>query len=800
MPNSLPIRRAVLIGLISASATVHAQERADSDAISEVIVTGTRVADRSRLDTLSPVDVLPERALETQGSTELATALARVAPSLNFPRPSVTDGTDSLRPATLRGLSPDQALVLVDSKRRHATALVNLNGSVGRGSAAVDLNALPLAAIDRIEVLRDGASAQYGSDAIAGVLNIHLREAREGANVTASFGSYDTTVDTARGSRDEHDGQTTSVAGWIGLGLGSAGFLTLSAEYRDRDPTSRGDLDPRVPPLPAPAVTSRFGDPESRDVTFYANAGLPLASGWDLYGWAGFQDRDASAAATPRLSNNANNVVAIFPNGFLPLITSDIQDITAAGGTRGTLAEWDVDFSLVYGRNRLRYGVENSVNATYGASSPTSFDAGALIYDQFVLNAGFSRGFDWGLAAPVNVAWGAEVRREGYEIQAGEPASYDRGTGNPGASPGAQGFPGLQPSNVVDEDRTAYSLYADVETNLTEKLLASVAARAEDYSDFGSTATGKVSARYDFTPLFALRGTVSSGFRAPSLQQQFFTSTATVFQQGIPAPFETGTFPATAPVAVSLGARDLEPEKSWNYSLGAVVRVGGFEATVDTYQIDIRNRIVLSENLSEASTPGVGALLAPYNVTAARFFINGVGTRTRGVDAVLRKVLESDTAGRFDLTAALNFNDTDVTRVPTSTAVLPNVVLFNRQNELRFERGTPKDKWVLGTDWSRRFASFGLGANLRATRYGETLSAGSAPAQDLVLDPAWVVDLELHADIGPTTLTLGADNLLDEYPTEVPAALNTTGVGAFSSFSPFGFNGRFVYARAAIKW
>ncbi len=785
-----------LYALSARTASAQAAARSD-DSVSEVVVTGTRVADRSRLDTLSPVDVLTEHALTNLGTTELAKALSSVAPSLDFPRPSATDGTDSVRPATLRGLSPDEALVLLDSKRRHATALVNLNGSVGRGSAAVDLNAIPLAAIDRIEVLRDGASAQYGSDAIAGVLNLHLREAREGGNAEVTYGLYDTTVDTILGPRHVTDGNTVTASTWAGFGLGSQGFLTVTGEFRDRDPTSRGDYDTRAP-LTQPTITSRYGDPRETDETFYANAGLPLASGWQLYGWAGIQDRDATSAALPRLANNSNNVPAIYPNGFLPFINERILDATAAAGIKGDLGGWATDASLVYGRNRIGYYTDHSLNATYGVSSPTAFNSGALIYNQYVLNVDLVRGFDIGLVSPLNVAWGVEARHEGYQIEAGEPASYNRGTVLPALSPGAQGFPGLEPENEVDVRRTSYSAYLDLETRLTEALSASIAARGEHYSDFGSTVTEKLSLRYDFTPEFALRGTAATGFRAPSLQQEYFTSTATVFTNGIP--FDTGTFPATSAVATALGSRPLEPEKSRNFSVGGVFHTGGFEATVDAYRIDIRDRIVLSENLSGGA---VTTLLAPYNVTAARFFINGVKTRTDGIDAVLRYALRTESAGRFDFSVAQNINRTDVTHVATSTSALPNVVLFGRQNTLRFEDGTPRNKLILESDWAYRAGSTDWTLSLKGSRYGRVLSPGTLGdgSADLEIDPAWVVDIELAADFRQHFgVAVGSDNLLDKYPTKVPPSLNTTAAVPFSQFSPFGFDGRYVYARANYHW
>jgi len=274
-----PLRAAIAATLGTCTAPwVLAQDQAATPApdenVDEVVVTGTRVATRTRYESLAPVDVLPAATLEKQGTTELAEALSTVAPSLDFPRPSITDGTDHIRPATLRGLAPDQTLVLVNGKRRHQSALVNVNGSIGRGSAAVDLNAIPMAAIESVEVLRDGASAQYGSDAIAGVINLRLRDAREGGDASLTYGQYDTEVETERGSRHADDGATMTASGWVGLPLGAEGFLTLSAEYRDRDPTSRGDFDNRVPGSP---VTSRYGDAEVRDITGYVNAGVPLS-------------------------------------------------------------------------------------------------------------------------------------------------------------------------------------------------------------------------------------------------------------------------------------------------------------------------------------------------------------------------------------------------------------------------------------------------------------------------------------------------------------------------------------------
>ncbi|WP_419255180.1 TonB-dependent receptor plug domain-containing protein [Caulobacter sp. ErkDOM-YI] len=802
---------AASVAAIAGSAQAQAQSTAAEDAanLEQVVVTGTRTAGRTRLDTIAPVDIVSEKALTRTGTTELAQSLSTLAPSINFPRPAITDGTDHIRPATLRGLSPDQTLVLVNGTRRHATALVNVNGSIGRGSAAVDLNAIPTIALNRVEVLRDGASAQYGSDAIAGVINLRLREARSGGGAIATYGRYDTEVKTARNTdgRDEKDGQTVTLQAWQGLPLGPEGFLTISAEYRDRNPTSRGDIDVRVTPA---RVTSRYGDAEVTDKTIYFNAGLPVSETWDAYGWAGYQAREGASAAFPRIVGDARQVpvASIYPNGFLPLIASDITDTTAAAGLRGELGGFKLDLNVAYGKNEIDYRTENSANASYGAASQTSFNSGGMSYDQTVVGLDVSRGVDIGAYEPLNVAFGAEARWEGYSIRAGEPTSYNRGPLTSSAA-GAQGFPGFQPSNVLSKDRNNVGVYLDLESRLTERFTASAAVRYEDYSDFGATTTGKLAARFELADGLAVRGAASTGFRAPALQQQFFTTTSTNFIiiNGVSTPVEVGTFPATSPVAKVLGAKPLEAEKSTNYSLGLVFHKGPFEVTVDAYRINIDNRIVLSENIqgSATGTPTqqtINNLLRPFNVTAARFFINGVETETRGIDVVARYRLDADEGGVFDLTAAANFNETDVTRIPTTNALSSLPVpptLFARANVLTFEEGTPKSKVTLAGDWAKDK----WGASLKTTFYGSVLSPNNdaTGAFDVRTGDKAVVDLEARYGFTEhVTLAVGANNMFDEYPNRTPATVNTTNATAFTSFSPFGFNGRFLYTRLSINW
>ena len=463
----------------------------------EIVVTGTRTPGRSRLDTASPVDVLSNAALSHQGTTELGAALATIAPSIDFPRPSAVDGTDAIRPATLRGLTPDETLVLINGVRAHTSALLNINGSVGRGASAVDLNTIPGAALDTIEVLRDGASAQYGSDAIAGVINLRLRQARSGGGATIDYGFHDTDVNTARGKRQVWGEHSLTASAWQGIGFGSDGYITLSGEYLDRQPTNRADFDPRIVPS---RITGRFGDPEVHQYTGWVNAGTSITDSLQLYGWFGYQQRNSESAAFPRLASAAAAVSGLYPNGFLPLIHTNSHDLNSAIGIKGDIGGWTVDANVSYGRNRIVFETRNSANYAYGNASPTSFKDGALIYDQLVGGIDVSRKYD--LFQSLNVAFGVEGRREGFKITPGEQASYGYPASNPvpGAAPGAQGFGGFSPLNAIDKHRENGSAYLDLEAQVTDKLLAGAAARVEDYSDFGWTGNGKLSLRYDFTP------------------------------------------------------------------------------------------------------------------------------------------------------------------------------------------------------------------------------------------------------------------------------------------------------------
>jgi iron complex outermembrane recepter protein len=916
---------AFAIALVLAAAPAHAQdvpgaESADAPSDMTVIVTGTRSGNRTVENSPVPVDVLSAEMITEGGQVETNRILNKLVPSFNFPSPAISDGSDALRPATLRGLAPDQTLILVNGKRRHVSALLNINGTVGRGSAAVDMNSIPALAIQRIEVLRDGASSQYGSDAIAGVINILLKTSNDSGRAVASYGKYVTTLQdvqrvtglqldaagqpmldpadatTGLGSRyflantdgelSVRDGETYTLATNFGLPFFGAvgGYLNITAEYRHRDRTNRTGFDLR-PNFVRPSTTTfdpreltfdrrefRFGDPQADDFSVFINAAVPIGA-FEFYTFGNFNQRDSLSAANYRGQNNANNVdysvlapnqappsvgrVVLYPEGFLPLIQSDLTDLSYAAGLRGDIGGFSADLSGAFGSNAFDYRVENSINASFGPASQRSFDAGGLKYSQWLANLDLSREFEVGLDGPLTLSFGGEFRKERYQIRPGDFQSYALGPlfraqinnttlancdtqsgffnpttnvctfpGRQGGA-GAQGFPGLPAAAETDASRHSGAGYVELDADPFPGLSIQLAGRYERFSDFGSTISGKAAARFEFIPGYAIRGSVSNGFRAPSLHQQVFTTTSTNFIAGVPV--DVLTAPVSSPVARALGAKDLEPERSLNLSAGFTANpISGLTLTVDYYNIRINDRIVLTENLG-ASTSATDAAIRAYlasvgsTVTAARFFINGLDSRTQGVDAVVNWRLPVD-FGQFTFTAAYNYNQNKILSRNNTLgplASIPGVILFGRQESIRFTNGQPKDKVVLSLDGD--LSPFGF--TVRTTRYGEVISPGSvlplAPNQlsftaagpeDVTLSPKWITDIEARFDVSERLhIALGADNVFDVYPDRLPFGVRPAALGggqfsqnnqynAYSIFSPFGFNGRFLYGRVSFDF
>ena len=928
-----PIRSLLFISLspVAFAATASGQQdpanqpapSADRPDESVIIVTGTRRTDRTVADSNVPIDVIGSEALTNTGLTETNKILNQLVPSFNFPQPSIADGTDVLRPATLRGLSPDQTLVLVNGKRRHVSALLNINGTIGRGSAAVDMNLIPALAIERIEVLRDGASSQYGSDAIAGVINVQLKRANHGGRAQASYGKYITTIDgvsnfdglqtnasgqpilnpadnryflaNSSGDRKARDGGVATIGANLGLPVGK-GFVNVTAEYRDRNDTNRAAYDLRPNYVPATVgpfdpreltfdrLNFKFGDAATEDFNFFINAGVPVGT-WEAYAFGSYGKRNGLSAAnyrnanaaanrdfsvlTPSTTPNNANFVGLTPDGFLPLIDTDLKDWAGTLGVRGELSGWKTDLSLGYGHNEFFYTVRDSLNTSFGPLSQSTFDAGGLDFGQWLANLDVSREFDVGLAGPLSIAVGGEFRHENFKITPGELQSFALGpffraafvttAGNcateggvfnagtsvcsfPGrqAPAGAQGFPGIPPASATDESRHNWSAYAELDGELFDNFTATLAGRFEHYSDFGNTVNGKLALRYEFIEGLAVRGSASTGFRAPSLHQQFFTTTSTNFISGVPV--DISTLAVSNPAARALGAEDLEPEKSVNFSFGATANpLRGLNITADFYQIKIDDRIVLTENLTASrdavgnpcfTTPPagcnpVGGAIATIlnangfnSIGAARFFINGLDTTTRGVDIIASYRWRPEGFGNWFLTAAYNHNKTKIDKRINPLGPLsavPGLVLFGREQGLRFTDGQPQSKIVLSADGE--YGDFGLTA--RTTRYGKTLApdaaAPLAPNQasltalgpdDQKLSAKWITDLELRYTLMKRIdLAIGANNLFDVYPDRRPFGRRPDGglypqnflhIPFSGAASPFGFNGRFLYGRIGV--
>ena len=774
------------------------------------------------------MDVYNTDVIARQGTTETSQVLQALSPAVNFPHQSVTDATDIVKPFTLRGLSPDQTLVLVNGWRRHQTAVVNTFAyGTPAGSSGVDLNAIPSSAIERIEVLRDGASAEYGSDAIAGVVNLVTRRGRFAPFVNMTGGRYDT-------KEYSVDGKTFNANGGVGLGLGR-GSLGLFAEVLDREPTNRAWADAYdlggigvadsvdanghvvIKRNGVPQPNQHWGDGLERDILTMADLRLPLDSEGhkQFYSFGGYSFRRGTGYGYRRYAEDSRNWAQIYPLGYLPTYRPDVVDYSAAGGYLFEKNGWKVDAGGTYGHSDFHYKLENTLNVSLGPSltvgangssmpNQTKFDAGKLARDEFV--AAVNASTEWKTTAlpnPVNVAFGGAIRHERYQIMAGEKASWIDGgaldrNGDP-APVGSQVFPGFNPNDASDSHRENEGVYLDLESNLTSRFLANVASRFENYSDFGSVITGKLALRFQPSPRVVFRGAVSNGFRAPGLGQIHFSKVITNYIGGNAV--DVGVFPVDHPAARLLGSKPLKEEKSVNLSGGlALTPVDGITLTADVYRITITDRILLGATFSDSTAVAILRGAGYTKIGGVQYFTNGLDTRTDGVDltANWKPALSHDRT--FEFSVAANYTQNKITRVApvpavlagsTATSVLDVVTKYALEKERPDWRGTATVNYGQG-------AGHGL---VRVSYYGGFSSAQPGYTDDSVesYSGKTLVDVEAGYKLRQTDFAIGSRNLFDTYPDKAKKDFNNNfGTFPWAAASPFGYNGRYVYVRATV--
>jgi iron complex outermembrane receptor protein len=819
----------LLFGAVSPS--LAQQTSASGETLEELVVTGIRGGARSVTDSTVPIDVLSAKEFANQGDTDLSNLLRNVVPSYNVNTQPISDAATIVRPANLRGLAPDHTLVLVNGKRRHRAAVIYwLGNGVADGAQGPDISAIPSSALKQVEVLRDGASAQYGSDAIAGVMNFILNDADHGANFEGRYGGY-----------YAGDGATYAISGNIGMPLTENGFANFSFEYGESDPTDRSVQRDDAAALIAAGNTAVknpaqvWGSPEIQDdLKTWINWGVDLSESLELYGHGNYVSKtaiggfyfrnpntraavfsadggdslligDLTPGTTPcpavTITNDVPDPVALaavradpncfsfqemFPGGFTPQFGGDLKDYSAVAGLRGTVGErlsWDM--SAGYGYNRVDFFISNTVNASLGPDTPTTFDPGSYIQDE--LNVNFDVAYK--LSDAVTLAAGAEYRDETFEIEAGQIESWDFGPLAPqGFSAASNGFPGFSDQIAGSWSRSNYALYGDVGWRVTDPWQVDLAVRWEDFEDFGTTTNGKVATNYRFNEAFAIRGSWSTGFRAPTPGQSNAANVTTQFDPDLQELVNQGTIPPTNPVAMLRGGEALEPEESQNYSVGAVLEVGNFTMTVDYYTIEVDDRIAVSQDF-ELTAAEVAALVASGVTSAAnlqtfRFFTNDFDTETKGIDLVAT-YNASLFGGESSLSLAFNNNKTEVTRHNPET--------LNENRIRQLEEGLPETRWSLtGTQ------SWGpLRLLARVSQYDGWYDNEDGRAYD---GGNYLFDAEVAYTMRDSlTFILGAQNLFDEYPEENPGGAAGAG-NKYSQYTPFGFNGGFWYGRLTYSF
>ncbi|SFW22506.1 TonB-dependent receptor [Cellulophaga fucicola] len=795
--------------------------------LDEIQLVGSRSPRRTATDTAVPIDVLDVAEIASNtGKVEVNDILQYAAPSFNATKQSGSDGADHIVPASLRGLGPDQTLVLVNGKRRHQSSLVNIFGTRGRGNSGTDLNAIPASAIKRIEVLRDGASAQYGSDAIAGVINIVLKTNTDGFSGGVTYGAYSTAIgdgwaeetgetlynvegeNRLDGKDKRFDGATTKIDVNYGMPLGqNGGYLNLTTEFLSKEKTLR----------PGFSWRKGYGGAAIDGFNFMINSAVPIDENTEVYAFGGRNYRDTNANAFSRdgFADGDNRAVpSIYPNGFTPQITSLITDASLSAGVRHKMENgWNMDFNNTYGKNNFHYFVKNTNNASLKDASPTDFDAGGHYLSMNTTGLEFNKYFE-DVAAGLNVAYGFEYRTENFGIFSGEEASYslydDNGVavtnpatqsaaqdGNGDDLPGSsQGFPGYGPANEVDRSRTNYGIYVDSELNVSEEFMVGGALRYENYSDFGSTFNFKLASRYKVSDNLAFRGSVSSGFRAPSLAQLYYNLIFTNIVAGRSVPSLLSANNSTVTKAFGIG--QLNEEKAFNASLGFTYTNGGFSATIDAYSISVDDRIILTDNFTDQT------VLGPLGVDAAQFFANGVDTRTSGLDIVLNYSTALGSDGKLNIGLIGNLNDLEVKEIHNGN--LNEFTFFGPLSQAYLEAAAPDYKFGLNLGYST--PKFNIQSTL--TQFSEvqlqdfqwvdTPATTQAEADALypvatdIYEAALVVDLSAGYQFCKNLkLTIGANNLFNKYPT--PQFDGWTDQGGLADSVQMGSDGTYIFSR-----
>jgi len=742
---------------------------------------GSLSGKRNALDAEVPIDIITAAELNSSGHTSLIRALSALVPGFNAPAPSIADGTDHAPPFTLRGLNPDQVLVLVNGKRLHQSSLLHNNGTVGRGSSSVDLNIIPLAAISRVEILRDSASAQYGSDAIAGTINIILKGYGQSSQASMHYG------ETSKG-----DGENKQASIFHTIPLSGDGFINLTGVWRDRNRTNRAgpDMDD------GGRINTRFGDADTQDGSFLLNTEL-LRGDTTLYSHALYNRRRSSAGAFFRHANDGRNIPELYPAGFLPKIAPKITDYSFTGGARGILIDgtnWDLSYTQ--GHNNFHFYVKNSLNASLGQASPTSFDAGSTHYTQQILNLALSK-----IIGLHTLSYGYELRQEHYHIKAGDSASYAQGIqSNAG---GAQGFPGFSPSNETSERRQTHSIYGDLNYRLSQRWTLDTAARLAHYSDFGTAVSSKLALRLRPTDTLLLRASLNSGFRAPSLTQSHFSYTGSYRNTANAAPTLWGNFAVDHPVSRALGAKKLKVEKSTHLSMGLVFQpTPNFTASLDGFITDINDRIMPTTYISADSVPAAKPVLDQYNIDGAVYFANAIKTRTLGVDMRLDYSFSLSRDATLKFLSGYQYSKTRIKRINHPSRVLGDNdenIMLDPFNKVLVEQGQPAERFNLRSKYSA--SSYDLTLNLnRFGKYASTLDENK-----VVFAAKWTLDAELAYHFAQAvTLAVGGLNLFNAMPDKWEDSgypMSTADkVVPYSQYSPLAFNGRYYYLRASYKF